>query len=260
MQMVKVLAVFAVFVFIAVPVWADWDPSQPTKWAQLPDPTGWDVDVTTDFVYDDWQCWGSGPITDAHFWYSWRGDLIGEIQDVIIEIWDDVPANTGTNLLPYSHPGQQLWSRTFFPGEFTTRPAGSGDQGWLAPSFTVPQWNRPDHQEFFQLNIPKILDPFIQTEGEIYWVGLHIEVLQPEPGMPQPMAGWKTSLDHWNDDATYYYTIEGIPPPYWNELIDPVDGVSLDMAFVLTVPEPASVVLLMLGSMGALAISRRMNS
>ena len=68
--------------------------------------------------------------------------------------------------------------------------------------------------------------------------------------------GWKTSLDHWNDDATYYYTIDGIDPPYWNELIDPVQGVSLDMAFVITtIPEPSTIVLLMIGT-GALFIRR----
>jgi hypothetical protein len=249
MQMTKVLALFAVLAFIAAPVWADWDPSQPAKWVQLPDPTGWDVDITTDWVYDDWMCTGTGPISDIHFWMSWDNDYIGQIQQVLVQIRSDVPAGQG---LPYSHPDGILWQGGFNPNQFIVRPAGYGEQGWISPSFTVPQWNRPDHFQFFQVNIPEILDPFIQTEGQIYWLGLHIIPAPPEEGMPYPMAGWKTSINHWNDDAAYYYG-------GWKELVDPqYPTESLDMAFVLTtIPEPATVVLLMLGLVGVRAVSRR---
>ncbi len=82
------------------------------------------------------------------------------------------------------------------------------------------------------MNIPQIANPFIQEEGTIYWLGLHIV-----PVNVGPEAGWKTSLDHWNDDAAYYYTD-------WNELVDPITGESLDMAFVITIPEPATLLLL----------------
>ncbi|MEZ6190813.1 MAG: hypothetical protein R3C45_05920 [Phycisphaerales bacterium] len=137
---------------------------------QLPDPNGWDIDVTTDTVYDDFLCTQTGPIEDLHFWASWRGDLIGQIACWIdVSLHKDVPANID---LPYSHPDSvmysdpnTLWFQRFLPGQFTQRPYGTGDQGWLAPSFTQPQWNRPDHQQFFQINIPRIDDPFIQ-EGQ----------------------------------------------------------------------------------------------
>jgi hypothetical protein len=246
--MTRVLAVFAVLALIAAPAWADWDPSLPAKWVQMPDPMGWDVDITTDWVYDDWQCWGSGPIRDIHFWMSWQGENIGQVQQVLVEIRSDVPAGQD---LPYSHPGPILWQSGFDPSQFVVRPAGSGEQGWLAPSSTEPIWNRPDHFQFFQVNIPEIPDPFIQFTDEIYWLGLHIIPANAEPGMPQPMAGWKTSIDHWNDDAAYYYG------GMWRELVDPMSGLSLDMAFVLTVPEPATVMLILLGAVGMLAISRR---
>jgi hypothetical protein len=36
-------------------------------------------------------------------------------------------------------------------GDFIEVPVGSGRQVWLAPSFTQPQWNDPDHQQFFQI-------------------------------------------------------------------------------------------------------------
>ena len=38
--------------------------------------------------------------------------------------------------------------------------------------------------------------------------------------------GWKTSQNHWNDDAVYMYN-------QWYELIDPVTQESLDLAFVI---------------------------
>lgn len=50
--------------------------------------------------------------------------------------------------------------------------------------------------------------------------------------------GWKTSEQHWNDDATW---VDNDSRPNWKELRDPLNpSQSLDMAFVLTVavPEP----------------------
>lgn len=262
----RIAAIVAAMMLVALPAWADWMPGDPYKmhYPQLPDPVGWDVDVTTDFVYDDWMCTSTGPVTDVHFWGSWRSDVESPISWIILEVWSDLPADDPTNLLGYSHPDVPLWSSGFlYPGDFNIRPAGQGDQGWLAPSFTQPQWNRPDHLNYYQVNVPSIdqvmqeghlLKPFVQQEGEIYWLGVHVA-----PEQSGAEFGWKTSLDHWNDDATYYYTIAGIDPPYWNELIDPVQGVSLDMAFVITtIPEPSTVLLLMLG-VGVLALQRSRN-
>lgn len=234
-------------VLITSPAQADWVPEDGHKmhWPQLPDPNGWDVDVTTDTVYDDFLCTQTGPINDIHFWASWKQDLIGQIAWIDVSLHGDVPAGTD---LPYSHPDSlmygnnppPLWFQRFMPGQFIEAPAGIGDQGWLAPSFTQPQWNRPDHQEFFQINIPQIDDPFIQQEGTIYWLGIHIGL----EGPLGPEIGWKTTLDNWNDDAAYVYG-------GWQELIDPLTGASLDMAFVIT-PEPATLMLLILGTLALL--------
>lgn len=228
---------------------ADWFPGDDFKmhYPQLPDPNGWDVDVTTDTVYDDFLCTQTGPIEDVHFWASWRQDIIGQISWIDVSFHGDVPASAD---LPYSHPDSvmysdpnTLWLQRFLPGQFIEVTAGIGDQGWLAPSFTQPQGTRPDHQQFFQINIPKIDNPFIQEKDTIYWIGIHIGV--EEIGTE---IGWKTSLDNWNDDAAYYYG-------GWQELIDPLTGRSLDMAFVIT-PEPGTLALLTLGT---LTMLRRRN-
>ncbi len=238
-------------ILLTAPAQADWFPGDPFKmhYPQLPDPNGWDVDVTTDTVYDDFLCTETGPIEDLHFWTSWKGDIIGQITWIDVSLHGDVPAGADPNpLIPYSHPDSvmysdpnTLWGQRFLPGQFIEVPAGTGDQGWLAPSFTQPQWNRPDHQQFFQINIPQIDNPFIQQKDTVYWLGIHIGVADIGTEI-----GWKTTLDNWNDDATYVYS-------GWQELIDPINGESLDMAFVIT-PEPASLALL---ALGGIALIRR---
>jgi len=223
---------------------ADWDLGDGHKmhYPQLPDPFGWDVDLVTDTIYDDFQCSKTGPIDDVHFWVSWKGDIPSDILFIDVSIHGDVPASqSGTG---FSHPdslmyGDPLWAQRFLPGEFAYRPYGTGDQGWFSPE--EPSFNRPDHLNYDQINITQIPNPFIQQEGTIYWLGIHIGVTDI-----QTAIGWKTSLDHWNDDATFYYG-------GWNELIDPLTQESLDMAFVIT-PEPGTLCLL---GLGTLAVIRR---
>jgi len=43
-------------------------------------------------------------------------------------------------------------------------PPNTGNQGWLAPSFTQPQFNTDDHNQYYQVNIPQIDNPFIQED------------------------------------------------------------------------------------------------
>jgi hypothetical protein len=83
--------------------------------------------------------------------------------------------------------------------------------------------------------------------------------------------GWKTSRDHFNDDAVFIdlpdiwnLPVDTILPPNapgtalpWNEMRYPIThpftGESIDLAFVIT-PEPASLALL---SLGVLALMKR---
>ena len=65
----------------------------------------------------------------------------------------------------------------------------------------------------------------------VYWLDV-----QAEPLEPGPEFGWKTSADHWNDDAVWGWGFNPHPGP-WSELIYPVghqlEGVSIDLAFAL---------------------------
>ena len=64
----------ALALLVALPAWADWDEGDDYKmhYPQMPDPTGWDICLVDQWVADDFTCTESGPITDIHFWISWR--------------------------------------------------------------------------------------------------------------------------------------------------------------------------------------------
>ncbi len=234
--------------YIAAPALADWDPGDRHKmhYPQLPDPDGWDVEADFNsgtIVADDRMCSRTGPINDIHLWGSWHGDMLDTIDGVHVSIHEGIPDPDGSGPL-FSMPGQLLWERDVGIGEFTVRDYGTGDQGWYAPH--NDWWLRPDHFQYHQINLVDIFDPFLQEEGTIYW--LDIQILHPTFGT---WWGWKTSIEHWNDDAVWWEPnlME------WRELRDPITGESLDMAFVIT-PEPNALALLALGGL----LSRRRRS
>lgn len=255
MQSAKIAIVCGfVTVIVAASVRADWVPGDPYKmhYPQLPDPFGWDVNGTfRNVLADDWRCIETGPVSDIHLWGSWHQDVEGLIDRVHVSIHRDIPADP-TNPDSYSQPGPLLWERDFFAGDFVYRPYGTGQQGWYDPA--TGQLNVPDHNVFHQINIVDIKDPFVQQVGQIYWLDVSVEATDPAGAIAQ--WGWKTSLEHFNDDAVWgVYNAVGVVD-FWNELRDPTTGVSLDMAFVIT-PEPATLALLACGGLAAMIRRRR---
>lgn len=256
MRYLTTIALLLAVLVAAGGVQADWDESQGHKMhePQLPDPFGWDVRITNSrrepteplewIVADDWKCSSSGPVTDVHFWVSWMQDVEDAIENIHLSIHDDIPAVPGG---PHSRPlNPPLWQRDFGPLEFAIRDAGTGDQGWFEPG---EDWRQFDHQNFYQINIVEIPDPFEQVEGTIYWLDISVDLVgEGELGK----LGWKTSQNHFNDDAVYWDMIN----QDWIELRDPITNESLDMAFVIT-PEPATLSLLVLGAMAVLRRRRK---
>lgn len=266
----KTFIIFSVFIAVfAVPavVRADWDPANPdpkTKWVQLPDLNGWDVQATLPkLLADDFLCTETGWITDVHFWGSWRNDDIGEIGRIHLSIHEDVPAADSPT--GYSLPGKELWSVSiapgFDPGVGINPVWGTGEQGWFDPNTGIVEPN--NHQLITQVNVylDELLpleDLFFQEEGTVYWLDIQVDVVPPAGSTDPVEFGWKTSIDHWNDDAVWADWLPGSDKPVgdeWYELTDPLNpDVSLDMAFVLTgvpVPEPG---VLMIGGLGLVAL------
>jgi hypothetical protein len=235
-----IAAVLAAAAFLIAPARADWNPGDSYKmhFPQLPNPVGWDVAVGTvsppppAAVADDWQCTETGPVSDIHIWFSMRGDAQPNPSLMAFTIWSDIP-QAGSN---FSHPGTLLWNQVFSPTDYTIRPYGSGDQGYYDPNNGIVLPN--DHFTTWQLNLSITNNAFVQQQGDIYWLGVNF---QPTWGD----VGWKTSLDHFNDDAVWW----DFAGQSWRDLRDPLIGQSMDMAFVITtVPEPGSVALLLVGA------------
>ncbi|MCA9261680.1 MAG: PEP-CTERM sorting domain-containing protein [Planctomycetales bacterium] len=235
MKRLTIMFAAAAWVSLAASACADWTVGDAYKmhYPQLPDPTGWDV-ATAASPSDDWKCTATGPVTDLHFWYSWRDDRVGQISMVQAQIYAD--DRTGE----FSRPGEFLWRGQFTGDQIVTRLYGEGEQGFFNPNIDGAAGISPnDHKLIYQANITNIPDPFVQTAGEIYWLQLSV----PTDG---GALGWKTSLDAFEDVAIYYNLNEQRYLP----LYDPLTQAPLSFAFVITgVPEPstAALALMILG-------------
>lgn len=227
---------------LVAPAMADWEPDQPAKWVQFPDLTTTGIDINASDPYilgDDFECTMAGPITDIHIWGSWLHDILPENDPHAVTfslaIYSDIPSEQSPT--GYSMPGELRWERVFQPGEFTARIwAENLAEGWLDPP---DAYLFPGDSVCWQYNF--LIDPadaFYQ-EGTpdvpiVYWL-----VVRAWPQDPQALFGWKTSLDHWNDDAVW--DIGNELPRQWQELRyppqHPMYPESIDLAFVITTEE-----------------------
>jgi hypothetical protein len=230
--------------------------SNPVKWTQQPDVTGWDVNMTIQptglpvTLADDFKCTQTGLITDVHLWTSYHQtqEPVSYPYNFTISIWSDIPSVPGAT--PYSQPGQQLWSMVLTPS--SSQLIQTPPEGWFDPSVTPPVIIANDHVNMwkYDFTIPDSA-AFPQTAGNIYWLSV-----QAVPLGTEPQIGWKNSTNHWNDDAVFKSGTAG-----WQELRDPRTETSMDLAFELTttpsVPDGgANVLLLGLGLVGLCAAKR----
>ncbi|HRZ36331.1 MAG TPA: PEP-CTERM sorting domain-containing protein [Candidatus Paceibacterota bacterium] len=241
---------------LALPALADWDENDPnTKWLQMPNmDNGYNVFSTwgiylgglpvSKVVADDWKCTDPAPVTDIHVWGSWWNDEApnGWLPTFQLTIYSDIPASSQQE--PYSQPGSVLWSRILTPA---VRPWGiSEGEMFYDPNGVLPLSAEKQVWQYNFLLAPQ--DYFRQQPGTVYW--LSVQTTELPEGF---YWGWKTSADHWNDAATW----ADLPGGAWEPLWDPRYQGPLDMAFVITTPEPATYALIAGLGLAAFAGCRR---
>jgi hypothetical protein len=225
------------------PAWSDWNPGDPYKWLQLPDTQRYAEAVSCAApitLADDFQCTGTGPITDIHIWGAFNMNAEPTPLTLTLGIWTNIPEG-GPNQ-PYSMPGELQWSMVFSPGQYQSRFYGYLDppSQFLYPSTgaTGACW------ELYQYNFfINPLSAFVQNAGEIYWLSVTTG--------PNEVFGWQSTHpdNRWMDGAVWL-NAEG----YWQALTYPLDhyfypGWNMDLSFVIT-PIPATLPLLGSGLLG----------
>jgi hypothetical protein len=218
-----------------------------TKFKQPPDegPNGIDIrcdrqDQVPRILADDFVCFERGAITDVHLWGSWKGEpnMKGDINSINLSIHSDIPSWQDPNR-NYSMPGPVLWQRDFYPGDFRetlykTMPYYEG--WWNASAGTSGGYIPNGDRQIWQYDI--VIPPsaaFIQqgepNKPKIYWLDVYVQLKSTKPNA---QFGWKTSTEHFNDNAVYYdQTLSQWRPMSYPEL-HPQMGKPVDMAFSIT--------------------------
>jgi hypothetical protein len=176
---------------------AHWLPEDGHKmhFPQLPDSLGWDVNATQPMILaDDFMCTETGFIKDIHFWGSWKDEVAGQVLQFVLSFHADIPAG---DTIPYSRPGTTLWEHEI--SDFLIQPYDPPTmEGWYDPATgdTIPN----SIGSYFQYNVflPESLW-FPQDSGTIYWLNISAIVQDPTA----TTWGWKSTNDHWNDDAVW---------------------------------------------------------
>ncbi len=199
-------------------------------WLQPPDPSGVDIQCTGTDIADDWSVAEDTYICAVHFWLSWQEDIVGEILFISVSINEDVPAGTGG--IPYSHPGDNIWTEVFIVGDGITTidPPEAGLQSFYNP--LNDNFYPADHLNYYRVNcgncetgqyISDLFTPFHAQAGVIYWLVVNIAVT-PEN------CGWKTSPVDFMDDAVYF---DNVTTAMWQPISIPAYDPSIHLAFSL---------------------------
>jgi hypothetical protein len=215
------------------------------KWLQRPDLSENGVDVMASnplILADDFECNKTTKITDITIWGSWKDDYLpyGNPNSVsfTLSIHSDTPDPDPCDPYNWSMPNEVLWHRNFMPSEVSIE-REQINEGWYDPYYYI-YYFPGDHVCWkYVFHIPEA-NAFCQKgtleNPIVYWLDV-----QAYPYDSSAQFGWKSSINHWNDDATHGYGSE----PYtgwWYELRYPSQhelyGQSIDLAFAIDGNKP----------------------
>ena len=186
-------------------------------------------------IADDWICMDERPITDIHWWGSFKNwteqtPPAGEMPNAFqIGIWTDVPNPDSNEPDAFSHPGELIWETiaecyTWSYAGCDVDPRGLDE---MNSCFKFDKLLSQDKWFYQEDNEP---------DGTVYW--LSIAAIY-DANTPEHAWGWKTRPHYYNDDAVRITDVSIWPPSIdavWasGEPIEYPVGTSWDMAFALT--------------------------
>jgi hypothetical protein len=199
------------------------------KFAQRPNINGVDVNASQGITLaDDFQCTNHGTITDIHLWGSWINDAVDPNTVFTLGIWSDVPSVAGN---PNSHPGVQLWTQTFQPGQYALCPVTNWQEQFDQPAATGLSPIGGSMNLYYLCFYPDPAGSFQQTGTATvptnYWLSVSAQTTAGTPSL----FGWKSSIDKYNDAAVW--TSGPLPPPSWNPMADSFND-RLNLSFKIT--------------------------
>jgi hypothetical protein len=191
------------------------------------DPWGYPI------VADDWLCEDERPISDIHWWGSykdWMGEKAPPTAPVTfhIGIWTDVPAVVEPP--SFSHPGELIHEWFVERAAVSETVAGCDFHPAFSPMETCFSYTYQisPSQWFYQLG-----------GANVYWLSIAAIYTEVRSTIPYTW-GWKTRPHYFNDDAVRIFNPVtpgvDIPVMFVGEPIEDLEGQTWDMAFELTTP------------------------
>jgi len=152
--------------------------------------------------------------------YDMNGDCVIDENDLQIysdyfshglSVFPQYPIETCREATYYSRPDSVIWEEVIT--DFTATPIyPPTSEGWYDPS--TGEFIPNDHWSYFKYDVylPEH-QWFYQNLGEIYWLNISAFVSEQDTAV----WGWKSSEDHWNDDAVWT-NWENL---YWKDIFEP---------------------------------------
>jgi hypothetical protein len=264
------IIVFVCALFISIAVFGDITREVP-KWSQLPDMAGYDWSSETivpSAVADDWLCENGLPIDQITWWGSYYTPAVFPYKNSDNYPDPTIPSNTNpgtitgfyiaifgndTGCNPWPAPGELLYltqvdiadvSETLYG--VATKPGGQQENVWQ-----------------YSVNLDKY---FYQEQGQKYWLTIMaIDGGDWEPTSAAPIIQWgwhqtDKSKYGWGEDAVQLWQFDQNGDESENECMPWELLVDTEMAFELhSVPEP-STMMMIVSSLGLLALIVRKRS
>jgi hypothetical protein len=169
------------------------------------------------------------PCPGGFFNCDLNGDCVLDTNDAIVyedyiyngmsafDPYGGYPVQTCCDTATHSRPGGLLWERYITNFNWDSI-YGWFPEGWYDPS--KPDIFPDNHWKYYRYDIYlDSSDWYPQDSGLIYW--LNISAMLEDTFY---QWGWKSSIDHWNDDAVWAYEWE----KDWDEMYEPNSGSSSD--------------------------------